>query len=243
MFTPKRGWMKRERQAEIMDDAALDSRLHLQALRGLRRVNFWSNTARTFWRPIREFAAESAQPLKILDLATGGGDVPLSLWHLDQARCRRLAQSMPGKVSISGCDKSDVAIEYAAARAKEAGAAIQFFTADVLQEVPSGYDILMSSLFFHHLDPEQVVLLLSRMKQARLVLVSDLLRSRSSLALTYVATRLLSRSHVVHVDGPRSVHAAYTMDEMQSLAREAGLHGARFQSVWPYRMLMCWRRS
>jgi hypothetical protein len=68
-----------------------------------------------------------------------------------------------------------------------------------------------------------------------LVVVNDLLRSRAGLLLAHVATRLLTRSAVVHKDGPLSVHAAFTPAEVLSLAERAGLQGAKVSRRWPCR--------
>jgi hypothetical protein len=88
------------------------------------------------------------------------------------------------------------------------------------------------------------VRLLRRMADAagHLLLISDLHRSRCNLALAYAATRLLTRSPVVHYDGPASVRAAYTADEMLDLARAAGLCGANVRRHWAARFLLHWER-
>jgi hypothetical protein len=73
-----------------------------------------------------------------------------------------------------------------------------------------------------------------------MVIVSDLRRTRTGFYLAYIASRLLTRSDVVHVDALRSVRAAYTLDELRELAREAGLTGARIAARWPQRQVLEW---
>jgi hypothetical protein len=106
------------------------------------------------------------------------------------------------------------------------------------------YDVVMCSLFLHHLQREQARALLARMSDLadRLVLVNDLVRSPVGFVLAYAGTRLLSRSWVVHTDGPRSVEGAFTMTELRVLAEEAGLRGAEVAARWPCRMLLTWSR-
>jgi hypothetical protein len=98
----------------------------------------------------------------------------------------------------------------------------------------------MCSLFLHHLGEEQAVDLLRKMAGAArsLVLVSDLRRSRLAYWMAWLGCRLLSRSHVVHVDGPLSVAAAFTTDEALGLAQMAGLKGAQISCSWPQRFLV-----
>ena len=54
--------------------------------------------------------------------------------------------------------------------------------------------------------------------------------------------RVLSRSPVVHVDGPRSARAAWTVTELRGLAERAGLAGASVERRLPCRMLLDWSR-
>jgi len=230
--------MQRHREREIMDDPALDAQRHLQALQGLARINRWSGSVRIVWSPIRALARQNGvRFLRVLDIATGAGDVPIGLW---QRACRNGL-----RLHIDGCDRSRTALEYARARAEQAGADVNFFELDaVAGEIPSRYDVIISSLFLHHLDDEEAVRLLRNMAQAtgHMVVVNDLARSVTGLALAYVGTRLLSASDIVRTDGPQSARAAYAIDEVRTLARLAGLHGATVFPRWPCRFQLTWRR-
>jgi hypothetical protein len=48
---------------------------------------------------------------------------------------------------------------------------------------------------------------------------------------------------VVHVDAALSVQGSYTIDELASLAAEAGMPDARISTSWPQRMLLVWEPS
>jgi len=125
------------------------------------------------------------------------------------------------------------------------GARARFFERDILGECDfGGFDAVICSLFLHHLDEEQAVALLRRMarRRARLIVINDLCRSLTGWLLAYAGTRLLSRSDVVHTDGPRSVEAAFSLAEARCLAARAGLSGARVSARWPCRLLLTWRR-
>lgn len=229
---------QRRRQAELMEQPDLKPAHHVHALRGLSRVNFFSHSAGILWPPLRALAQElHPRPVRVLDLATGGGDVPLRLWQ--HARRHGL------KLELAGCDISPVAIEHARTSAARRGADIRFFVHDIWQgEPPAGHDVVMASLFLHHQDEAGAPALLRRMADmaGRLVLVNDLIRSPWHLLLAHVGTRLLTTSHVVHYDGPRSVEAGFTMAEARQLAVQAGLPGAAVTWHWPFRFLLAWRR-
>ncbi len=228
----------RDRQAEVMDQPGLEEGRHLQALRGLARINWLSGSAGILWPAIQKLARDCAgQPLHILDVATGGGDVPIRLWHK--------AQKVGIPVEITGCDRSPTALAHAECQARHQDAAVRFFRLDVLQDaLPDGYDVVTCSLFLHHLEEAEAQEFLSRLAQAarRMVLVNDLRRSAVGYVMAYLGTRLLSASPVVHIDGPLSVRAAFTVEEARALAERAGLVGAAVVRRWPFRFLLTWRR-
>ncbi|HVS40044.1 MAG TPA: methyltransferase domain-containing protein [Gemmataceae bacterium] len=228
---------RRQRRPEIMDQADLQPARHVGALCGLARVNFLSGSAGILWPPLRDLARRLGRPIRILDAASGGGDVPLRLWR----RARRAGLDF----RIDGCDRSPFAVEHARIRAAAAGADVGFFVADVLSgPALTDYDVVMCSLFLHHLGEEEAVDFLrwAAATAAHRVLVNDLERSSLGLALAHVAVRLLTASDVVHTDGPRSVESAFTMAEARALAERAGLHGAAVQWRWPFRYLLTWSR-
>ena len=212
---------QRCRRPELMDQPGLDLTEHVRALQGLGRINTLSRTSAHFWRPILDLARSRKQaegPLRILDLATGGGDLPMAL-------ARRALQAGIDLV-VEGCDVSPQAVGYAQGRADEQGGRVRFFVLDALNgDLPTGYDVVSCSLFLHHLEEPDAILLLDRMATAarRLVLIDDLIRSRWGYLLALVGCHMLSGSHVVHVDGPISVAAAFTPSEILALAKRAGL--------------------
>ncbi|HEY2412861.1 MAG TPA: methyltransferase domain-containing protein [Pirellulaceae bacterium] len=222
---------------EEMDDPAIATEQLQGALAGLRRLNFVSNSARIVWRPIERLARTvSGRRLRILDIATGSGDNPIALW--------RRARKAGLDVEIHGIDVSRRSVDLAREQAQAAGAPVNFECLNALtDELPPDFDVVMCSLFLHHLSDGNAQVLLKRMAKAarRLGLVSDLRRSAYGLFLAFSAGHLLSRSHVVHVDAVRSVQAAFTMLELDQLARDAGISSHQISRQWPCRMLLGWQ--
>jgi 2-polyprenyl-3-methyl-5-hydroxy-6-metoxy-1,4-benzoquinol methylase len=214
----------------------LETKLHSQALRALSRVNALSLTVLRIWREIRALAGHGPRPLRVLDVACGGGDVAVAL----QARALREGIAL----EASGCDLSPLALEHARARARTRGVDVNFFQLDVgASPLPRGFNLVCSSLFLHHLRDEEAVELLVRMAESgESVLVQDLIRSRLGYALAYGTLRAVSRSPVARVDGPRSVQSAFRLEEVEVLASRAGLTGARVSRCWPQRFALVWRR-
>ena len=156
-------------------------------------------------------------------------------------RARRAAV----EVDLHGCDVSPVALERARER-RPKGVRLRFFRLDVLEEeIPGGYDLITCSLFLHHLDREEAVTVLRRAGGAteRSLLIQDLRRTRLGWILAWTGARVLTRSDVVRVDGPRSVESAFTLGEAEELCGDAGLEDARVEAAWPQRFILRWRRA
>jgi len=155
-----------------------------------------------------------------------------------RARLERFA------VDFLGWDLSPVANDYARTLAGRAGVeGVRFALADALRApTPAGIDVVLCTLFLHHLAEPEAEALLRRMRETaqRAVVVTDLRRTGLGAAFTWVGCRMLSRSEVFRVDGMRSVAAAFTIDEARALAERAGLAGARISRIWPQRWLLVW---
>ena len=226
----------RVQEPEAMDDPSLERKWHAQALTGLARINYFSRSGQTLWSAIRTLSKKPGKNFfRVLDIATGAGDVPIFLW--------KKARSEGLRLEIDACDKSPQALAHAQTLAKNIS--VRFFALDIDREsIPSGYDIIACSLFLHHLKNKEAVDFLKRIGQAaeRLIVINDLERSVAGLALAYTAPRLLTASSIVHEDSVKSVRAAFTRQEALRMAEEAGLAGAKIRPVWPARFLLTWER-
>ncbi|HJZ91733.1 MAG TPA: methyltransferase domain-containing protein [Gemmataceae bacterium] len=233
----------RHRQPEVMDQPGLDAGGHQQALDALARINWISASSLMLWPPIRRLCRERLQagdgrPVRVLDVASGGGDIAIRMWR--RARRKGIA------LEVAGCDFSPFALEHARKRAAARRADVSFFTRDVIAEpIPAGYDVVTCSLFLHHLDEADAVSVLAKMRDAagQMVLVNDLNRSKAGWLAAYFGSRALTRSPVVHVDALLSVEAAFTPAEALELARRAGMAEAEVRSRFPFRYLLSWRRT
>jgi SAM-dependent methyltransferase len=227
-------------EPEMMDQPDLDVRRHVHALDGLGRANAVSLTTAAIWPALQAAAQDtSAGPLRVLDVASGGGHVLVSL-------ARRAARKGVA-IDWLGWDLSPVAVDYARTLAGRLGVTrVRFEEADALRApMPPGIDVVLCTLFLHHLAKPDAVALLDRMRAAagRAVVVSDLRRTALGFVFTWAAGRVLSRSDVFRIDGMRSAAAAFTTDEARKLAARAGLSGARISQIWPQRWLLTWRQT
>jgi 2-polyprenyl-3-methyl-5-hydroxy-6-metoxy-1,4-benzoquinol methylase len=231
---------ERRLKMELMDQPGLDRDLHLAALNGLRRINSICRSAAILWPSIAKAARKlHPLPLRVLDLACGGGDNAVAIAQL--ARREGLA------VEVCGCDVSALAIGESRRLAESMGFdPANFFQLNVLKEpLPREFHVITCSLFLHHLAQEDAGRLIRKMAEAaeRLVLISDLRRTWLGLGLAWAGSRLLTRSPVVHTDAVRSVAGAFVENEIATLAAQNGLDGCVITQHWPQRWLLWWRKS
>ena len=222
---------------ERMDDPALLAQEHDRALAGLARLNSLARSAAILWPAVRaelQRAAAAGRIARVLDVATGSGDIPLTLG--------RWARREGLRAEWIGVDASAHALARAAERAAQEGISLELHQADATHALPASADLVISSLFLHHLSQPQAVNAIRAMSGAArsALVVSDLRRSAPGLALAWTASRMFSRSPVVHFDAVVSVRGAFNERELADLAQAAGLRGALVRRAWPQRMVLQW---
>jgi SAM-dependent methyltransferase len=173
------------------------------------------------WLTMREVAEEAARTprergLVVVDVGGGRGDVALRVvaWARSAGRAVR--------VLVIDRDPETVAL----ARRHCAGTPeITVIQADAtaLPVREGACDVALSVLTLHHLEPDDAAAMLNELRTAArgAVVVNDLLRSRVSFVLVWLATRLFARHPVARHDGPLSVRRAYAVDELATLAGKA----------------------
>jgi SAM-dependent methyltransferase len=205
---------------ELLDGPLDDPAALAGNLRDLRRINRWLGGASLSTAAIEALAAHRAQ-LTLLDVGTGGGDIPVALLDWAHRRDRRL--------SVVGIDSRPEIIALAV-RAHLAGAPdgrleLQIGDGRSLPYPDRSFDVAHSSLVLHHLDPADAVELLREMgRVARLgVVVNDLHRGRLAWLGAWLMSHLLTGNRYPRHDAPMSVRRAYQVPEANDLLRTAGL--------------------
>lgn len=164
--------------------------------------------------------APADRPITILDVGTGGADLPIALVRWARRSGRRLR--------VLALDRSGAILSLArwrAARYPE----ITFLRGEALR-LPlraSAVDVALASLTLHHLEPPEASTLLAELHRVTRLgfIINDLIRSRRSYFLVWLATRIFTSSRLSRHDGPLSVLRAYTPAEILELARQVGLTG------------------
>src|SRR4030095_1234698 len=152
-------------------------------LERIRQLNLWFGSYRLVLSFIRPWL-KPADKLRVVDLATGSGDIPRLI--VDYARRIR------ARVEIDAIDRQPATLEIAR-RLSADYPEISYREANVLEWNSSEpYDITLCTLALHHFSNEDAARLLRRCCQVsrRFILVSDLRRSFSLIAGGYILTTL-----------------------------------------------------
>lgn len=230
---------KRTTEKELMDNLAIDSGRFIGSLKGLYRLNRAMRSPHILWPVVRAMATTiSDRPLRILDVACGGGDnlITLSRW----------AKRNGIEAQFDGCDLSPLAIAYARENANASSVDTHLFIHDAVgQPLPDGYDLIMCSLFLHHLSDHDAIQFLQKSAAAtkRTVAVHDLIRTRSGYWLAWFGMRMLLCNDVCQHDGPLSVAKAFTLYEMQQITYQAGLQDSTLGKRFPGKFLWVWNKT
>lgn len=216
--------MKRAISAEKMDAFDADRGQLNRSLADLEIVNRWLGGRRSAIRRFREVSGAAAdRPIRLLDVATGAADIPIAL--LQDARGRG------DQVRILATDFHPGTASFARSRTADFQE-IDVAIADALN-LPfenASFDIAICSMALHHFRREDAVRVLREMRRVSRwgLVVTDLERSRPAWIGAKLLSHTLWRNHpITRHDGPASVAAAFTVEELRGLAAEAGLQGVK----------------
>ncbi|MEM6553258.1 MAG: nucleotide-binding protein [Planctomycetota bacterium] len=242
--------MQRHRVPELMDAPDLDPALHHHALQGLARIHTLTQTHRPLLKRLTQHlptlrTPSPDQPFQILDLPAGGGDLLLR-YHQHANRHQlpwQLHAADLSPTALNRITQTFQAHQPRSPRIESVGSpSPTLHQLNALTDpLPPNLEAITCTLFLHHLDPDDATTLLRRLAAAApLLILHDLNRSRIAYHATQLATRLITRSPIVHHDGPASVRAAYTPEELHQLATAANINPNHLtiQRQFPFRMTL-----
>ncbi len=221
--------MRRQVTTELLDSNQGTTDEVSESLRDLDRVNLLFGGISSYIHLLRRIADHSGRrKLSLLDVGSGSGYLPISA----SDRLRKNGVS----VQVTLLDR---------VRNHMPRNGVPLLVGDALEMPVSdgSFDVVSCSLFLHHLDPEQVLRFAAEaLRVARVaVLISDLIRSRMHLLLTYLGFPLLW-SRLSRHDGPASVRRAYTIPEARELLSRSSAAQIEIQHLYLCRMgVLLWK--
>lgn len=236
---------------ELMDEPA-----SLETLRGclhsLQQMNRLTGSYRPTFAFLRRALARAARqaihftpdrPLRILDVGFGGGDTLLRIARW--AALRRLPVTLTGldlnpqSALIARQNEIQTNLRLTSNRPRLRPAPITWLTADALSvTLPDTPDLILSSLFMHHLEDAEIVRVL-RWQHATATLgwfVNDLTRSRRAARLFTLLGSLLRWHPFCRHDGPVSFRRAFLPADWRALLALAGIPAATLIPTRPARL-------
>ncbi len=227
---------RRNDLTELMDDAGTDFATFRDCLVDLAKVNRLTLAYRPTLRFFAQLAASGRLPrertVTILDVGSGYGDM---LRRVDRWGARRGLNLQLAGVDLNPWSTSS------AGEATAADRPIRYVTANVLEFDPPGrIDVVISSLFTHHLDEASLIRFVTWMEEHAEIawFINDLHRH----PIPYHAFRIVSRalryhSFVQH-DGPVSIARAFDVHDWRLVLASARLvsGAARIERRFPFRL-------
>jgi ubiquinone/menaquinone biosynthesis C-methylase UbiE len=178
----------------------------------------------------------------VLDVGTGGADIPLAL--IDRGRAGgRL-------VRVTAVDSRPEVLEAAALADRRVSAtgelALHVADGHALPFPDAAFTVVHSSLVIHHLEPDEARALLVEMARVARhgVVVNDLVRGRAAWAGAWALSHLATRNRYTRRDAPLSVRRAYSVAELTALLAAAGIRvERRFDGPFGHRVALAGRRN
>jgi SAM-dependent methyltransferase len=205
---------------ELLDGPLDDPAVLAANLRDLARINRLTGGTNLSRRAIAAIAAIGPVS-SIVDIGTGGADIPVALLAEAHGRGRPL--------TVTATDSRPEVL--AAARTARPGldgvVGLELAVADGRRlPYPDGrFDVAHASLVVHHLEPDSAVALLRELRRVarRGIILNDLVRGRRFWLGAWLLTHSVAASRYTRHDGPLSVRRAYSRPELAELIAAAGL--------------------
>ena len=208
-------------------------------LRDIARLNRWFLAFRPLLHWLNTFVRSTvSRPIHILDVGCGYGD--------SLRRIERWAHTRGIAAKLTGLDINPLTVAIAA-EASTPSNAIRWVAADVFAYRPDQpVDLVVSSLFTHHLSEPDVIRFLEWMERHAELgwFVNDLSRAAVPFHLLRVFARLVRLHPFVQYDGPVSIARSFVPEDWRRMCAAAGLdaRGISIQSFKPARLCVSRRR-
>lgn len=212
---------RRDGADEHLDGPLDDEPTLVGNLRDLRLLNRLSGGVALSRWGVNRLLDGSADIGTVIDVGTGGADIPVALMADSVWRGRTL------EVTAVDSRNEVLAAARVARPSLERMQRLRLALVDP-ERLPyqnETFDVGHTSLVVHHLDEDAAVRFLAELGRVSRhgVVVNDLHRGPLGLLGAWLAGRFLTRNHYTRHDSLLSVRRAYTIAETEALLRRAGL--------------------
>ncbi len=201
-------------------------------LRDLAQVNRLSLAYRPTLRFLERLAPAlpAGRPLRIVDVGSGGGDMlrRIAGWAARRGTPVHLTGIDLNPFAARAAQEFTAACTPIEAPVSQIGPAapIEWVTGDAFSYAPAqGIDVVLSSLFTHHLEDPEIVRFVTWMESVTSLgwFINDLCRESTPLHLFGLVARVARWHRFVQHDGPVSFRRSFREQDWQRLLSAAGV--------------------
>lgn len=213
---------QRSQTAEWLDAPDIPTRDLWRNLEELETINRLLGGHAVTLSGIKELLKQKHPTLRIVDIGCGGGDTLKAIAHW--------AEKAQKPLQLTGVDLKPDCLSFAQKSCE--GLEIDWICADY-RELKGEYDIVLTSLFCHHLDEIQLLEFLTWARQIaqKGILINDLHRHSLAWWGIRLLTQFFSRSYLVKHDAPLSVWRGFARNELEEALAKTG---------WAAEVKWCW---
>lgn len=231
--------MKRSLEKEMMDLAGNPPEVLEEDLGNLRLINRYLGGYRgVLWALDRFVGRNGLRKFSLLDVGTGGGDIPQAIVRWAARR------SLSVRVTALEPDPQSATI---ARRQTGPWREIAVVRGDGFHPPFSraSFDFVLTSQVLHHFSEAEIITLLRCWSDLakRAVVVSDLIRHPLAYWGIFLLTRLFTRNPMTLTDAPLSVRRAFTLPEWRNIFMLADIGEFSLSAFFPFRFLAIFPRS
>ncbi len=223
----------RSNATELMDDFSMKGELLRDSLDKLGKINRWLGGNHITLDGLRKLLKEQPKDktYTIIDLGCGHGDILRLI--ADYGRKNNYS------FNLIGIDANQDAIDYAVELSEDYDE-LSFHNLDVFSEEfqTLEYDIVLSTLFLHHLNQDEIQILLKMINsKAKLgIVINDLHRNRMAYGLFKLLGLVIS-NHMIVQDGLTSILRAFKRRELENISKQLNL---KSQICWKWAFRYQW---
>lgn len=222
---------KRSDRTEIMDDLEMEGDLLSRSLAKLDWINKWLGGNNVTLKGLDQLIVNHPKDklLKIVDIGSGSGD----MLRLVTDRLR----SQGRKVEILGMDANEFTVNYArkeSADYPEIKYQTEYVSAATFDDLE--YDILLGTLFLHHLKDDDIinVMKIGTQKAKLGVIINDLNRSQVAYLLFNLLT-LFIPNPMIRQDGLTSILRGFKKEDLEKYSKKLDVAKYTIKWKWAYR--------
>ena len=221
----------RSKEVEIMDDLNIQGDVIDSTLKELNVINTWLGGNAIIVDALGILLKNSSKKnITLADIGCGGGDILklISNWLKRNDMSSKLV----------GIDANPHITAYAKKNCKDYSN-IEFQSINIFSEEfkLQKFDVVASTLFFHHFDDETLIKFLNQLShQASIgIIINDLHRHWFAYHSIKWITAIFSRSFMVKNDAKVSVQRGFLKKELEEIIQKAGFSKYEIKWRWAFR--------